>query len=478
MPRDLAELTPGSRLAALLETVDESQLNGHDLVTLLRAQSRQVAHLQAKMYSTMAAIAHCPSGDAEADAVRLDERVEFAADEIRAALTWTRRKAESELDCALRLTSVLRKSLQAMHDGRLDAARVWKIDAGTAGLDDDGARAAEANVLDYAVTHTTGQVGAKLRRLIVRLDPDAARKRYDDALEDRRVGTELNDDGTGNIYALNLPIDKAATARARIEAFARAARMAGDTRTMDQVRADVFLDVLLGGYDGRSAPANTSSVVQITIPIDTLTKASEAPGELAGWGPVVADVARQFVRDRASGEWRWAVLDPATGRVLGADVTRRRPTAQQRRIVEANSPHCAFVGCRMPAVHSDIDHVVRHHDGGPTVEDNLNPVCRHDHRLKDEGGWKVDQLRPGVLEWTSPLGHTYVVETDPLDDGEPLARASGPHRPHRPHRPPRPDSTAAGSPRDRTVPVDVRPVPVDVRPVHEPTRRPTSVPTG
>lgn len=100
-------MPPGPTLAAVLETLDESALNGHDLVTVLRAQARQVAHLQAKMYASMAAIAHCPPGDADSPVSRTYEQVEYAADEIRAALTWTRRKADAELGQSLRLTTVL-----------------------------------------------------------------------------------------------------------------------------------------------------------------------------------------------------------------------------------------------------------------------------------------------------------------------------------------------------------------------------------
>jgi hypothetical protein len=34
-------------------------------------------------------------------------------------------------------------------------------------------------------------------------------------------------------------------------------------------------------------------------------------------------------------------------------------------------------------------------------------ACRHDHRLKGEGGWALQQPAPGVFRWTSRLGHTY-----------------------------------------------------------------------
>jgi hypothetical protein len=38
------------------------------------------------------------------------------------------------------------------------------------------------------------------------------------------------------------------------------------------------------------------------------------------------------------------------------------------------------------------------------------PKCRHDHRLKQQPGWKVDQLPDGTFRWTTPAGRTYDTE--------------------------------------------------------------------
>jgi hypothetical protein len=68
----------------------------------------------------------------------------------------------------------------------------------------------------------------------------------------------------------------------------------------------------------------------------------------------------------------------------------------------------------MPAVQSDLDHTQAVADGGPTTEHNLAPLCRHDHRLKHEGGWNLERLPDGRYLWTSPLGRRY--EVDPGED--------------------------------------------------------------
>jgi hypothetical protein len=63
----------------------------------------------------------------------------------------------------------------------------------------------------------------------------------------------------------------------------------------------------------------------------------------------------------------------------------------------------------MPARESDLDHRDAWADGGPTQEDNLEPLCRHDHRLK-HAGWKLDKQDNGTYQWTSTLGLKYTVD--------------------------------------------------------------------
>jgi hypothetical protein len=36
-----------------------------------------------------------------------------------------------------------------------------------------------------------------------------------------------------------------------------------------------------------------------------------------------------------------------------------------------------------------------------------NPKCRHDHRLKRQPRWTVDQLPDGTFRWTTPSGRDY-----------------------------------------------------------------------
>ncbi len=119
---------------------------------------------------------------------------------------------------------------------------------------------------------------------------------------------EANPDGTANLLALNLPPESVAAMLERVNRLAKGAKTEGDRRTIDQIRADVLSD-LVTGRGLSSAPAGS---VDITVDLATLTGLSEVPGEIPGWGPVIADIARQVALANEQGEWRVSVTDPET----------------------------------------------------------------------------------------------------------------------------------------------------------------------
>ncbi len=254
---------------------------------------------------------------------------------------------------------------------------------------------------------TTGQLTARIRKLCIETDPADAERRYADAVAERRVFAEPTEVGTANLLGLDLPPNRVAAITRHINQLARRLRGSGEARTMDQLRADVFLDLLGGTATG------TGGAVEIQVDLGTLAELSDSPGELAGYGPVIADIARQVTEHQAKSQWHYTVTDPDTGHTLHTGVTRRRPTAAQRRQVQARSSTCVFPGCRMPAVECDLDHRTPYSAGGPTVADNLAPLCRHDHRIRHAAGWTHQPLPDGDHQWTTALGHTYTASGRP-----------------------------------------------------------------
>jgi hypothetical protein len=224
---------------------------------------------------------------------------------------------------------------------------------------------------------------------------------------------EATVDGTANLQGLDLPPDIATTIRNFINSTAMNLHVKGESRTMDQLRADVYLDLLQGIVpSGCEMPsANGSGGVEIVCDLTTLTEFASNPGELSGYGPVVADIARQIARRQIDSDWRYTLVDE-TGQPVHVGTTSRRPTTTQKRRVQARYRTCVFPGCRMPAINCDIDHSVAVVDGGETWDCNLPPLCRHDHCIKHENGWRYDLLPDNRIQWISPLGHRYTTPTN------------------------------------------------------------------
>jgi hypothetical protein len=176
-------------------------------------------------------------------------------------------------------------------------------------------------------------------------------------------------------------------------------------------------------------------VVELQIPESLFTDLQDTPSRAGAWATVIADIAAQH-HDR---ERRAQDLD--------AHPDARYPGAGLRRHIQIRDRFCVFRGCRTPARSADQDHTVDHSRGGPTVAADLGPACRHDHMLKTEGGWELEQPEPGVFVWSSPLGRRYPVRPEPIlpPPAEPVIRE------------PDPEHDEPADPTER--PLDLRPDP-------------------
>jgi hypothetical protein len=296
-----------------------------------------------------------------------------------------------------------------LREGRIDLPRARVIVEGLRSLDPELAAKVAKEIVSYAMSHTTGQIAARLRKLLITVDPDAAAKSYREGLEDRRVELFANPDGTANLSGFSLPAERATVALDHIDDLANRLRTRDEVRSLDQLRADVLLDLLCGETVGTST--NRRGVVELRVDLTTLAGLDEQPGEIPGWGPVIADLARQIAQPPRT-TWQVTVTGN-DGEPVWTGTTRRRPTTPMRRFIQARRPTCVFPGCRRPARTTDLDHVQAWAEGGITDPTNLVPLCRHDHQLKHRAGWKLETLAPGVYRWTSPLNQQYHVKTQP-----------------------------------------------------------------
>ena len=89
---------------------------------------------------------------------------------------------------------------------------------------------------------------------------------------------------------------------------------------------------------------------------------------------------------------------------------RHDPGVKLRHLSQVRHATCTSPVCRRPAAQCDFEHNTPYEAGGRTCLCNGGPKCRHDHRLKQNPRWKVDQLPDGTFRWTTPAGRTYTTE--------------------------------------------------------------------
>ncbi len=263
---------------------------------------------------------------------------------------------------------------------------------------------------------TPNRVRAGLEILAERLAERSFTERHRAACATRSVRVVPGRDGMSDLVA-TVPTVIADGIVDRLTQQAQAvvdAREPGedDPRTIDQVRTDVFSDLLLAGApsidraasgDGPGSLGAIRAQVQVIVPALTLLGADDGPVDLVGRSPIDAETARCLAANASN--WARVLTDPVQGVVLAVD--RYSTPWPQRRFLRARDQHCRFPGCRRAAIRCEIDHTVDAALGGPTALWNLAHLCQRHHSMKQFTRWRVRQLHGGVLEWASPTGRIY-----------------------------------------------------------------------
>jgi hypothetical protein len=634
LPPGLADLPAGAELAAALAGINSARVSVYDRPIVALAHRRQMTHHQALVLAESRELGRC-AGPATGGPRRLAQPSQWADGEVAALYTCSERTAREELDFAEQVITHMPLVFEAMHAGWLDRAKVWVFADHLHDMLPEHQNTLCAALVEPAVGWAPGRLAARLRRMILELDPDWAARRYRATIRERGVTAYLNDAGTMTITGQGLTPDEAATAMARIDDLAAAIRRAGHPNPLHRIRADVYVAILDGtlnhltrdqiitemlgrvrpedtdtpdtpedpgrehqdnedhgnedqgnedqdnatlpgadqpgagqpgcdqpdadkaggerGRDGQpgddqgyetqdretqpgeggeparsggaaatgtdvatgpladQAPASASSAniptpgrtgaggepvagVEIRVGLATVLGLDQRCGQLAGYGYVLPETARRSVaKQYRDAEWRFAVTDtedrvvfggllrgrplPPAGQppwrcrggivelhipaallaaltsgdtgTLPAMYTRWAPVladiaaqyadrARLLALLDARPcdrfPHtglarflcirdrtCVFPGCRRCATGCHIDHTHDHAEGGPTTQANTAPLCPRHHFYKTAGAWKMRQVRPGVFEWTSPLGRVYRSQAEPLNPPAPPA---------------------------------------------------------
>jgi Domain of unknown function (DUF222) len=494
---------PSGTLAGLADAITRdgglADLDDDELIGALRIWQRIESWASANGLAAVAELARrrpAPGAPPAAPGQFPNELSEFISDEVGAALTLTGLAASTHTELALDLEIRLPATFRAHHQGRIDRSKARLIAAATRVLSDEHARVVEARILPKAAAQTTGQLRAALARAVIAVDPEAAARRREEAQKDPRVRRWQEDAGTAALAGYGLPPADVLAADQQLTARALALRDAGVPGSVEELRARAYLDALLdrdstpapppsqtapqstapaapapapasaprlpgpasglqppGPVPSPTAPTPTPAprlpaLINLTVPLATSLGLADAPGVVAGFGPIDGPLARRLIglaatdpRTRccitatgADGQAIGHGCLPGSGTLatLGTqpvtltiaplargscnhqhEEPRYQPSRKLRHHIEARSTTCTAPGCRQPAARCDLDHTIPFDQGGRTCECNLAPLCRHHHRRKQSGRWQLDQPAPGIMAWTTPAGRRYLGTPDP-----------------------------------------------------------------
>ncbi|MGH8774272.1 MAG: DUF222 domain-containing protein [Jiangellaceae bacterium] len=426
---DLEDMSPGSALARVLETVDTSRLGAYELVEAVAGFQRLMSWAAAGQAAAIAEL----SRRTEMHPVEDDRKMQSLSPqrltgmEVAARLRLAPAAGEGLVSRSLCLVQTLPVTHAALAAGRIDARRADVIADELRRHKPEVAQLVDAEVAGKAEILTAPRLRRAVQKAVHRLVPVTVEQRREDAVARRQVSCTPAGDGMAWMEAF-LPVEDAAALMNAIEAAAAAAKRtcAGDERTLGQRRADALAAMgwtalrtgRLGGCDcgPRLDDLHGRPVsVLVTVAATTLLGLDDLPGELAGFGPIPAEVARRLAAD---GTWQRLLTDPASGVVLDYGRTRYEPPADLVEHVNARDQTCRWPGCERPAERCECDHS-EPYPLGPTAAGNLGALCKAHHLVKHRSRWRVRQPEPGRFTWTSATGHIYVEETEPVAEPGP-----------------------------------------------------------
>jgi len=252
---------PGRDLQAALARIDVHDLCGAELALMLSAQARCLAWMQASMAKTVNEFVHCPAWST-APTARVEGVQEFACDELALLLHVAPMTGKNLVLHAVDLVERHPRLWAALADGLIDTRKVAVVTSMTPDTDDGLASAVDdallntatradgSTALEQTIAETPGMLSLRTQRVLSMLDPSWVRAVRRETLRRRRLAKGRYGPGIGvgflGLYDIDVPA--MAAAYEHVNAIARGIKRLGDTRTLDQLRADTAVDLLTGNH--------------------------------------------------------------------------------------------------------------------------------------------------------------------------------------------------------------------------------------
>ncbi|WJL96518.1 DUF222 domain-containing protein [Microbacterium sp. ET2] len=403
----------------LLSDEDRVELTG--ILAEVEEAQAVLAAAEAKQARVLAAAGAFAARLAEGSTVVVRDRdmaLRGVAAEIAAAVRLSDRSVQRQIDSAFALVKDYAATVHCWEKGLITRAHVAVVEDIGRRLPIELKGEFDQLAAEICLDETPGRARADLEIIAERMHPRSLTERHGEAFRERKIVRYSIGEGMSELRSVHSTvliegIFQRVTDQAN-EVIAAREPGSDDTRSLDEVRADLFADMLLtstpnvdptGHGDEPGGLGAITAKVQVVIPVMALMGQSDVPCDLAGVGPIDAKTAR-LLAGNSDGTWERLLTHPITGLTMAVDTYQR--TKPMDRFLKGRDKHCRWPGCRMPARKCEVDH---NHDaalGGKTEICNLCCLCQRHHSMKQFTAWKVRQLPGGILEWTSPTGRIYI----------------------------------------------------------------------
>ena len=339
-----ADMAPGPMLGTITDVAVGE--DGSGLAGMSYDQLIGIVAAARRMQSRFAWCEMAAMREFAARAAGQGPRGAFAADELADELNLTWQSAAGQMGYASDVAERLPRTFAALGAGRIDAFKVRIIEEETRILSAEDAAKADAELAEVAGSLTYGKLRSAAHRLVLKLDPEAVRKRKEAARRAASVRRFREESGNTGMVARELPSAEAAASWQHLEQRALDLRAAGVPGTLDELQIRALLDLLqerdwrasltsqdgagTAGQedDGEASPSaagdaaqhgrtqppgqdsgpSLAALVTITVPSSAYEDQSGTPAEMDGFGLVDNDDTRDLLAAAARHpRTRWCV---------------------------------------------------------------------------------------------------------------------------------------------------------------------------
>lgn len=271
-----------------------------------------------------------------------------------------------------------------------------------------------------------------IEEMIQRLEPETSRERAERAARARHVTMTPLADGMARVSAVLRAIDAAGMMQT-LTTRAQSLKAAGERSPVPALEADLLVDAIIHPESGfvaaptapaaPAAPAarepsrpRTTPGLDIGIVItDTALLGREDDAECAqleGYGAIPAHIVTDTLLGKPPGQLRPAeephpddevsavfrrlYASPRTGELIAMESQARAFPAGLARMIRWRDTTCRSPWCNAKIRQSD--HVIPHHEGGPTDYANGQGLCVRCNLLKEHGLWVLTPLGPAEAD--------------------------------------------------------------------------------